>query len=120
MKHLYVSSAFYQFCLIVLLIEDCIEFDTQFIGQPINGDASHQEFGGGCGMRESPKECQRLCYKIRQCDVFTYDVAQKHCWYFKSDGIERVSSAGMISGTKGCSFQDGPNNEQIGHGIVLA
>ena len=106
--------------MFVLLIEDCIEFDTQFIGQPINGDASHEEFGGGCGMHESPRECQRLCYKLRKCDVFTYDVAQKHCWYFKADGVERVSSAGMISGTKGCIFQDGPNNEQIGHGIVLA
>ena len=71
-------------------------------------------------MRESPKQCQRLCYKVSQCDVFTYDVAQKHCWLFKSDGIERVSSAEMISGTKGCSYHYGPNNERIGHGILLA
>ena len=71
-------------------------------------------------MRESPKECQRLCYKVSQCDVFTYDVANKHCWVFKSDEIERVSSAGMISGTNDCRFTYGPNNERIGHGIVIA
>ena len=88
------------------------------MGQPINGDASHEEFGGGCGMRESPKECQRLCYKVRHCDVFTYDLAQKSCWLFKADEIERIKATGMISGTGGCGFQYGPNNEQIGHGIV--
>ena len=70
-------------------------------------------------MQDSAKECQRLCTETLHCHVFTYDVNNNYCWLKKADNFSRNGHSGRISGTRHCGHKLGPNNEWLGHGIVL-
>ena len=101
-----------------MIIENCIEFDTEFNGQSMNELESHPDYGAGCGMQDTAKDCQLLCFKTPNCHLFTYDVTQKYCWLKKHDITGRSFALGKISGSRSCGYRIGPNTERLGHGII--
>ena len=101
-----------------MIIENCIEFDTEFSGESMNELESHEDYGAGCGMQDTAKDCQLLCEKTPYCHVFTYDVAQKHCWLKKHYFTGRSFALGKISGRLNCFYKNGPNDERLGHGKI--